>query len=162
MSGRFWIFIAAILGGLAVAAGAIGSHALVDAASADAKRIFSTGQHYHALHALALLGVGIVLLQSEGRRARFATWFLQVAALAFLIFGRHLRAGRARIKFQRGNRAAWRHFIYGWLGSLCDRSARVAQLKQEPVPGLETRERSACDRLCSCSCLDQPAFNRNH
>ena len=85
MSGRFWIFIAAILGGLAVAAGAIGSHALGDAASADAKRIFSTGQHYHALHALALLGVGIVLLQSEGRRARFATWFLQVAALAFLI-----------------------------------------------------------------------------
>ena len=84
MSGRFWIFIAAILGGLAVAAGAIGSHALGDAVSADAKRIFSTGQRYHALHALALLGVGIVLLQSEGRRARFSTWFLQVAALAFL------------------------------------------------------------------------------
>ena len=85
MSGRFWIFIAAILGGLAVAAGAIGAHALGDAVSADAKRIFSTGQHYHALHALALFGVGIVLLQSEGRRARFSTWFLQVAALAFLI-----------------------------------------------------------------------------
>ena len=85
MNGRFWIFIAAILGGLAVAAGAIGSHALGDAVSADAKRIFSTGQHYHALHALALLGVGIVLMQSEGRRARFSTWFLQVAALALLI-----------------------------------------------------------------------------
>ncbi len=84
MNGRFWIFIAAILGGLAVAAGAIGSHALGDI-SADAKRIFSTGQHYHALHALALLGVGIVLLQSEGSRARFSTWFLQAAALAFLI-----------------------------------------------------------------------------
>jgi len=85
MSGRFWVFIAAILGGLAVAAGALGTHALGDAVSADAKRIFSTGQHYHALHALALLGVGIVLLQSEGRRARFSTWFLQVAALAFVI-----------------------------------------------------------------------------
>ena len=84
MSGRFWIFIAAILGGLAVAAGAIGAHALGGAVSADAKRIFSTAQHYHALHALAMLGVGIVLLQSEGRRTRFATWFLQVAALAFL------------------------------------------------------------------------------
>jgi uncharacterized membrane protein YgdD (TMEM256/DUF423 family) len=85
MNGRFWIFIAAILGGLAVAAGAIGTHALGDAVSADAKRIFSTGQHYHALHALALLGVGIVLLQSEGSRARFSSWFLQGAALAFLI-----------------------------------------------------------------------------
>ncbi len=84
MSARFWIFVAGILGGLAVAAGAIGAHALGDA-SADAKRIFSTGQHYHSLHALALLGVGIVLLQSEERRARFATWFLQIAALAFLL-----------------------------------------------------------------------------
>jgi uncharacterized membrane protein YgdD (TMEM256/DUF423 family) len=85
MNGRFWIFLAAILGGVAVAAGAIGSHALGDAVSADAKRIFSTGQLYHALHAFALLGVGIVLLQSEGRRARFSSWFLQVAALAFVI-----------------------------------------------------------------------------
>lgn len=83
MGGRFWIFLAAILGGLAVAAGAIGAHALT-AASADAKRIFSTGQQYHALHALALLCVGIVLIQTEGWRARFATWFLQIAAFAFL------------------------------------------------------------------------------
>ncbi len=84
MSARFWIFIAAILGGLAVAAGAIGAHALSDA-GADAKRIFNTGQQYHMLHALALLATSIVLLQSEGRRARFATWCLQIAALAFLI-----------------------------------------------------------------------------
>jgi uncharacterized membrane protein YgdD (TMEM256/DUF423 family) len=83
MSGRSWIFVAAILGGLAVAAGAIGAHAL-PAASTDAKRIFSTGQQYHVLHALALFGVGIVLIQTEGWRARFATWFLQIAAFAFL------------------------------------------------------------------------------
>jgi uncharacterized membrane protein YgdD (TMEM256/DUF423 family) len=85
MSGRFWIFIAALLGGVAVAAGAIGAHALGDAVSVEMKRIFSTGQRYHALHALALLAVGIVLLQSEGRRALFSTWSLQVAAMAFLI-----------------------------------------------------------------------------
>ncbi len=85
MNGRFWIFIAAILGGFAVAAGALGAHALGETVSADAKRIFSTGQHYHIIHAVALLGVGIVLLQSEGRRARFAAWFLQIAAVAFLI-----------------------------------------------------------------------------
>jgi uncharacterized membrane protein YgdD (TMEM256/DUF423 family) len=85
MSGRFWIFIAALLGGVAVAAGAIGAHALGDAVSSETKSIFSTGQQYHALHALALLAVGIGLLQSEGRRALFSTWSLQVAALAFLI-----------------------------------------------------------------------------
>jgi uncharacterized membrane protein YgdD (TMEM256/DUF423 family) len=86
MSARIWIFIAAILGGLAVVAGAIGAHALPDtAALADSKRLFHTGQLYHALHALALLGVGIVLLQTEGWRARFAARFLQLAAVAFLI-----------------------------------------------------------------------------
>ena len=85
MSGRFWISIAALLGGVAVAAGAIGAHALGDAVSAESKRMFSTGQQYHLLHALALLSAGIVLLQSEGRRARFSTWFLHFAAIAFLI-----------------------------------------------------------------------------
>ncbi len=85
MSARFWIFLAAVLGGLAVAAGALGAHALAETTSADARRIFHTGQQYHALHALALLGVGIVMLQSEGWRARFATVFLQIAALAFVI-----------------------------------------------------------------------------
>jgi len=85
MGGRFWIFIAALLGGVAIAAGAIGVHALGDAVSVETKGIFRTGQQYHALHALALLAVGVVLLQSEGRRAHFSTWSLQVAALAFLI-----------------------------------------------------------------------------
>ena len=85
MNGRYWIFVAAILGCFAVAAGALGAHALGETVSADARRIFSTGQQYHSIHALALLEVGIVLLQSEGRRARFAAWFLQAAAIAFLI-----------------------------------------------------------------------------
>ena len=44
MSGRFWIFIAALLGGVAVAAGAIGAHALGDAVSVETKGIFRTGQ----------------------------------------------------------------------------------------------------------------------
>ncbi len=84
MSGRYWIFIGALLGGLAVAAGAIGAHALPAAAAADARRIFQTGQLYHALHALALVAVGVVLMQSDGRRERFATWLLQLAGAAFL------------------------------------------------------------------------------
>ncbi len=86
MSGRFWIFLAALLGGLAVVAGAAGAHALPDAtALAVPVRIFNTAQLYHAIHALALLGVGIVLVQSEGQRTATATWLLQIAAAAFAI-----------------------------------------------------------------------------
>lgn len=83
MRGRYWIFLGALLGGLAVAAGALGAHALPDA-QPDARRIFQTGQLYHALHALALVAVGAVLMQSEGWRARYSTWLLQLAGIAFL------------------------------------------------------------------------------
>lgn len=84
MSGKYWIVIAALLGGLSVAAGAIGAHALDGGLSGEPRRIFSIGQHYHAMHALALLGTGIILMQTEGRRKGFATWFLQIASVAFL------------------------------------------------------------------------------
>jgi uncharacterized membrane protein YgdD (TMEM256/DUF423 family) len=83
MSGRYWIAMGALMGGLAVAAGAIGAHALPEA-QADARRIFQSGQLYHALHALALIAVGAVLMQSEGWRARFSTWLMHVAGAAFL------------------------------------------------------------------------------
>jgi uncharacterized membrane protein YgdD (TMEM256/DUF423 family) len=86
MSARFWIFLSALLGGLSVVAGAIGAHALSDLpALAVPLRIFNTGQQYHALHALALLGVGLVLQQSEGRHTGFSSLLLQVAAAAFTI-----------------------------------------------------------------------------
>jgi uncharacterized membrane protein YgdD (TMEM256/DUF423 family) len=84
VSGRYWIFLGALLGGLAVAAGAIGAHALPETVAPDARRIFQTGQLYHALHALALVALGVVLLQSEGWRARLSTWLLQFAGAAFL------------------------------------------------------------------------------
>lgn len=86
MDARFWIFIAAILGGLAVIAGAVGAHALPDATSlAVPMRIFTTGQSYHAIHALALLAIAILLLQTEGRRTGWSNWLLQGAAAAFTI-----------------------------------------------------------------------------
>jgi uncharacterized membrane protein YgdD (TMEM256/DUF423 family) len=86
MSARIWIFLAALLGGLSVVAGAVGAHALPDLPSlAVPLRIFNTGQQYHALHALALLGVALVLQQSEGRRTGISSFLLQAAAAAFTI-----------------------------------------------------------------------------
>ena len=86
MSARFWIFIAAILGGSAVAAGAIGAHALGGAAALDASwRSYNAAQYNHAIHALALLGVALLIRQPEGHRAVFASWALQIAAAAFAI-----------------------------------------------------------------------------
>ena len=86
MSARFWILLGALFGGLAVLAGAAGAHALPATAEfAVPLRIYHTGQFYHAIHALAILGTGLAMLASEGKRARFSGWFLQIAAAAFTI-----------------------------------------------------------------------------
>ncbi len=62
---QFFLAIAAILGGTAVAAGAFGSHALREQLSDRALDIFETGVRYQMYHALALLAVGILLSQSK-------------------------------------------------------------------------------------------------
>jgi uncharacterized membrane protein YgdD (TMEM256/DUF423 family) len=84
MAARTWIFLAALLGGLSVAAGAIGAHAFPGGIAA-APANFRTAQLYQALHALALLGVGLLLLQTRDRRARFSSCALQIAAAAFTL-----------------------------------------------------------------------------
>jgi len=63
---RVFITFASLSGCLAVGLGAFGAHALRDRLSADMLQVFQTGVSYHMYHALALLGVGILL-------ARFST-----------------------------------------------------------------------------------------
>lgn len=87
MSGQFWIFIAAILGGLAVVAGAVGAHVLSDTASLDGplQQAYRTAQQNHAVHAVALLAAGLLMIYSEGHRTSFSSVALQAAAAAFTI-----------------------------------------------------------------------------
>ena len=58
---RVFITIGALSGFLAVAAGAFGAHALRDRLSTDMLGVFQTGATYQMYHALALVGVGILL-----------------------------------------------------------------------------------------------------
>ncbi len=87
MSAQIWIFLAAVFGGLAVVAGAIGAHSLPDAASLDGtlQQAYRTAQYNHAVHAVALLGVAVLMMQSEGHRTGFSSWAMQAAAAAFAI-----------------------------------------------------------------------------
>jgi uncharacterized membrane protein YgdD (TMEM256/DUF423 family) len=77
---RVFITLGAVSGLLAVAAGAFGAHALRDRISSAMLQTFQTGVSYQMYHALALLGVGILL-------ARFSidgsTW-LTAAGWLFL------------------------------------------------------------------------------
>ena len=58
---RIFLSVAAILAGLAVAAGAFASHALKEKLTERALEIFETGAQYQMYHALALLVVGLWL-----------------------------------------------------------------------------------------------------
>lgn len=76
---QLFLVLASIFGGLSVAAGAFGSHALRDRLSDRALEIFETGAKYQMYHALALLAVGILLNQTK-----VAPLSLTIAGCAFI------------------------------------------------------------------------------
>jgi uncharacterized membrane protein YgdD (TMEM256/DUF423 family) len=86
MAFRIWLFLASLSAITAVLAGAYGAHALGGATTYSTfTKIYETGQLYHALHSIALLGVAVLLAATEGARNAFGTWALNIAAVAFLL-----------------------------------------------------------------------------
>jgi uncharacterized membrane protein YgdD (TMEM256/DUF423 family) len=62
---QIFLAIAAIFGGLSVAAGAFASHALKEKLSERAGEIFETAARYQMYHALALLLVALLISREE-------------------------------------------------------------------------------------------------
>ena len=62
---QIFLSVAAILGGLSVAAGAFGSHALREKITERSLEIFDIGARYQMYHALALLVVALLLSRIE-------------------------------------------------------------------------------------------------
>ncbi len=84
MSGSTWLRLGAMLGGLAVAAGAFGAHGLKDRMDARALEVFETAAKYQMYHALALLAVGLLALMGRtGASLSFAGWSFLIGTLIF-------------------------------------------------------------------------------
>ena len=64
-----WIQIGAILAALGVVLGAFGAHALAERLDAPQLEIWRTATHYHLVHALALVAVGLVAGVRSSRAA---------------------------------------------------------------------------------------------
>ena len=77
------IAIAAILGLLAVIAGAAGTHALRDTLDADALRTFETAARFQMYHALALLATGILSMQWQTRTLTVSAALFTLGILLF-------------------------------------------------------------------------------
>ena len=58
-----WISLGAVLGGVSVVLGAMGAHSLKDRLIEQKLAVFQTATHYMGYHALALILVGILVLQ---------------------------------------------------------------------------------------------------
>ncbi len=80
---RLWIFIGAVNGFLAVAAGAFGAHGLKSRVSPEMLAIFETGARYHMYHALALLAAGWVASQAPSWMATGAGWCFLAGIVLF-------------------------------------------------------------------------------
>jgi uncharacterized membrane protein YgdD (TMEM256/DUF423 family) len=78
---RFWVLAAAIDGFLAVAAGALGTHAL----AADPTRAawMSIGAQYAMFHALAVLALAALAGPASGRLLGAAVWCFIAGSLLF-------------------------------------------------------------------------------
>lgn len=64
---RAWLLLAAFFAFTGVGLGAFAAHALKSQLSAEYLAVFQTGVHYQMLHALALLGLALLLRQLPGR-----------------------------------------------------------------------------------------------
>jgi uncharacterized membrane protein YgdD (TMEM256/DUF423 family) len=73
---RLYVTLGALNGLLAVLLGAMGAHLLKGRIPAELMVTFETGAHYHGLHALALVAVGLSLVVWD-------SWWLRAAGVAF-------------------------------------------------------------------------------
>src|SRR5437588_5945051 len=78
---RVFIVVGALSGFLGVALGAFGAHALRARLTSDMLQVFQTGVTYQMYHALALVGVGILLARfsSDGSAWLTAAGWLFIA-----------------------------------------------------------------------------------
>ncbi|MFN0061290.1 MAG: DUF423 domain-containing protein [Myxococcaceae bacterium] len=78
-----WVAFGASNGLLAVVAGAFGAHALRDRVTPSLLAAFETGARYHAYHALALLGLGLLARAAPSRWVVWSGAFFSAGILLF-------------------------------------------------------------------------------
>jgi uncharacterized membrane protein YgdD (TMEM256/DUF423 family) len=80
---RLFVLLGAINGFLAVALGAFAAHGLEGSLSQRMTETFQTGVDYHALHAVALLVVGLLAGSAMPRLLALAGWAFFVGIVLF-------------------------------------------------------------------------------
>ncbi len=77
-----WTMVAAVSGALAVVAGAFGAHGLKARVGPEQLDAWATAAHYHLLHSVVLLALGLFAAYS-GRSVRLPASFFSVGVVLF-------------------------------------------------------------------------------
>lgn len=80
---RIFFALGALLGGLGVAAGAFGAHALESRLAPDRLELFELAARYQMIHALALIAVAWAVQRWPSALANAAGWLFLVGVLIF-------------------------------------------------------------------------------
>jgi uncharacterized membrane protein YgdD (TMEM256/DUF423 family) len=80
---RHFVLLGAVSGLLTVALGAFGAHALEGSLSDEQLEWFHTAVRWQGLHALAILGAGLVSGRRYGRFAPAAGWLFALGTVVF-------------------------------------------------------------------------------
>ncbi|MGB1580308.1 MAG: DUF423 domain-containing protein [Nevskiales bacterium] len=84
MTAKFCLLMGSLGGLLGVVLGAFGSHGLKTRLSADMLAVWHTAVEYQFYHSLALIGVGLLLIQHN--QAQLASWAGLAFAIGILLF----------------------------------------------------------------------------
>lgn len=80
---KTFVILGALLGGLSVAFGAFGAHALRNQLEPRMLEVFETAVRYQMYHALALFAAAWIYAQTQAPAAQFAGWAFVAGILLF-------------------------------------------------------------------------------
>ena len=115
MSARLALTLAALLAFAAVALGAFGAHALRSKLAPDMQAVWQTAVLYHGWHALALLGVGLLILHFPDRAGLAWAGWLFVAGIALFSGSLYVLALTGVKNFGAVSPIGGIAFLLGWL-----------------------------------------------
>jgi uncharacterized membrane protein YgdD (TMEM256/DUF423 family) len=108
MMAKTYLLIAALNGFIAVALGAFGAHGLKQRLSTDLLAVYQTGVQYHFYHTLALLAVGLLMLQWPLNHS--LRWSALLFCIGIVIFsGSLLHPSAASPSLPVGSCLEWRY-----------------------------------------------------
>jgi len=115
MSARLALVLASLLAFLAVALGAFGAHALKSRMAPDMQAVWQTAVLYHGWHALALLGIGLLILHFPDRAGLASAGWLFVAGVALFSGSLYALALTGVKSFGAVTPIGGIAFVLGWL-----------------------------------------------